>query len=174
MSGHLWAGWRSDYVADAAATDGTDHGGCVLCRITDPDGDDHVDVVHRGERIVAVLNRYPYVNGHMMVLPRRHVARLDELTDDESAELWAMLEQAVAAITEADDPGGVNVGANLGPAAGAGIPAHLHLHALPRWRGDTNFMTTVANVRVIPEAPEVTAVKLRDAWPAGGRPWGAR
>jgi ATP adenylyltransferase len=170
---HLWAGWRSEYVAEAAATDGDDHGGCVLCRVIDPDGDEDVDVVHQGDRVVAILNRFPYVNGHLMVLPSRHVARLDQLDDVESAELWAMLERAVTAITSAYDPDGVNVGANLGPAAGAGIPSHLHLHALPRWRGDTNFMTTVANVRVIPEAPEVTAQRLRSAWPEEGRTWAA-
>ncbi|MEO1064776.1 MAG: HIT domain-containing protein [Actinomycetota bacterium] len=171
---HLWAGWRSEYVADAATTDGDDRDGCVLCRVIAPDADEQVDVVHRGERMVCILNRFPYVNGHVMVLPSRHVDRLDLLDDDESAELWSMLETAVAAITTAYEPGGVNVGANLGPAAGAGIPSHLHLHALPRWRGDTNFMTTIANVRVIPEAPEVTAAKLRAAWPESGRPWGGR
>lgn len=167
---HLWAGWRSEYVADAAATDGADDDGCVLCRVVDPAADEDGEILRRGSGVVAVLNRFPYVNGHLMVLPLRHVARLDELDDAESAELWAMLEQAVTAITTAYDPGGVNIGANLGPAAGAGIPAHLHLHALPRWRGDTNFMTTVANVRVIPEAPEVTAERLRAAWPNEGRP----
>ncbi len=169
---HLWAGWRSEYVADAAATDGADDGGCVLCRVIDPAGHEEGEVLRRGTRVVAILNRFPYVNGHLMVLPVRHVGRLDELEDAESAELWAMLEQAVTAITAAYDPGGINVGANLGPAAGAGIPSHLHLHALPRWRGDTNFMTSVANVRVIPEAPEVTAARLRAAWPDEGRAWG--
>lgn len=166
----LWAAWRADYVARAAADDGAEpDDGCVLCRL----GADGAapEVLRRGRLVVAVLNRYPYVNGHLMVLPVRHVARLDELDDDESAELWAMVEQAVMAIRSAYDPGGVNVGANLGPAAGAGIPGHLHVHALPRWRGDTNFMTAVAGVRVIPEGPEVTAERLRAAWPDTLRSW---
>ncbi|MEM9035017.1 MAG: HIT domain-containing protein [Actinomycetota bacterium] len=166
----LWAAWRADYVS-TVIEDGQPDEGCVLCALAA----DHetVEVVHRRERVVAVLNRYPYVNGHLMVMPVRHVATLDELDDDESAELWAEVEQAVEAITTAYEPGGVNVGINMGPAAGAGIPGHLHVHALPRWRGDTNFMTTVGGVRVIPEGPEATSARVRDAWPTGVRSWGS-
>lgn len=167
----LWASWRSEYVRQAAADDGEPTDGCVLCAAAD----DHEspEVVHRRSAVVAVLNRFPYVNGHLMVMPVRHVARLDDLDDAESAELWSTVEQGVAAITKAYEPGGVNVGLNMGPAAGAGIPGHLHVHALPRWRGDTNFMTTIGGVRVIPEGPEATSARLREAWPDDVRSWGS-
>ncbi|MBA2625638.1 MAG: HIT domain-containing protein [Acidimicrobiia bacterium] len=160
----LWAGWRVDYVAsaDEAAADG-----CVLCRILSSDEpDEETYVVWRGERTAVVLNAYPYGSGHVMVLPQRHVADLGELDDAESAELWRTAITAVAAIRAAYSPGGVNLGANLGRAAGAGVPGHLHLHCLPRWEGDTNFMTSVAEVRVLPEALPTTWHKLREAWPA--------
>lgn len=125
-------------------------------------------MVWRGERTFAVLNAYPYASGHLLVLPLRHVSELDELTDDESGELWATTRAAVGAITAAYAPDGINVGANLGRAAGAGIPRHLHLHVVPRWSGDTNFMTSVAGVRVIPETLADAWEKLHPAWPAAG------
>lgn len=173
---HLWAGWRSAYVT-SLTTPSSDHGapgqpapdvpeGCVFCRI-DASGNPSPDngVVARGERCVTVLNAYPYAPGHVLVMPRRHVGGLAELGEDERCDLWAMVGDAVAAIEAAYAPEGMNVGANLGGAAGAGIPRHLHVHALPRWAGDTNFMTTVAGVRVLPEALPDTWAKLRDAWP---------
>ena len=112
-----------------------------------------------------MLNVFPYTSGHLMVLPRRAVAELSGLTDEEYLELWATVRDAVAAVETALDPGGVNVGVNLGRAAGAGIPGHLHVHVVPRWSGDTNFTTTVANVRVLPEALEESWRRLREAWP---------
>ncbi len=114
--------------------------------------------------MVAILNAYPYATGHVMVMPRRHVRRLDELTAEESAELWSSLGSAVKSIEAAYAPDGCNLGANLGRAAGAGIPGHLHLHAVPRWIGDTNFMTSLAGVRVLPEPIEATWEKLQAAW----------
>jgi len=113
-----------------------------------------------------VLNAYPYTSGHLMVLPNRHVGDLEALEPGEAAELWDGVRRAVVAIKAAYRPGGINVGANLGRPAGAGIPGHLHFHALPRWDGDTNFMTTVAEVRVLPEPLDETWAKLREAWPA--------
>ncbi len=160
----LWAGWRSEYVASAG---GDDDGSCVLCRILTSDlPDEETYVVWRGQHTAVVLNAYPYGSGHVMALPLRHVAVLDELQDTESAELWRTTTTAVAAIRRAYSPGGVNLGANIGQASGAGVPGHLHLHALPRWSGDTNFMTSVAEVRVLPEALPVTWRKLREAWPS--------
>jgi ATP adenylyltransferase len=156
----LWAGWRSAYVETAGGDDG-----CVLCRILAADDDRKAHVVWRGERCAAVLNAFPYTSGHLMVMPVRHVGELDELDSDEASELWAAVTSAVRALKAAYNPGGVNVGLNLGLAAGAGVPGHLHVHALPRWNGDTNFMTSLAETRVLPEALEVSDEKVRSAWP---------
>ena len=111
------------------------------------------------------MNAYPYASGHVLVLPLRHVASLDACTDAESAELWAATRRAVAAIGTAYEPDGLNMGANLGRAAGAGIPGHVHLHVLPRWSGDTNFMTSVAETRVLPETLTLSWKRVTDAWP---------
>lgn len=140
---------------------------CVFCRIAasgEPSRDN--GVLWRGRVAFAVLNAYPYASGHLMVMPLRHVASLGELTEDEHAEVWQALRAAVAALERAYRPEGVNLGANLGRAAGAGIPRHLHVHAVPRWIGDTNFMTAVAGVRVLPEALGDTWDRLHRAWEA--------
>jgi diadenosine tetraphosphate (Ap4A) HIT family hydrolase len=167
----LWAGWRLAYVtsaadAEAEAEDGTEGDGCVLCRILGSDEPpDRSYVVWRGERCAAVLNAFPYTSGHLMVMPLRHVGDLEDLAADEAAELWSSVTDAVVALKSAYRPHGVNVGMNLGRAAGAGVPGHLHVHALPRWDGDTNFMTVAAETRVLPEALPDTWSRLRTAWP---------
>lgn len=173
---HLWAGWRNAYVSSLTSPGAGDAAagvpasdvpeGCVFCRI-DASGPPSADngVVARRERCVTLLNAYPYAPGHVLVMPRRHVGSLAELGEDERYDLWEMVGDAVSAIEAAYAPEGLNVGANLGVAAGAGIPRHLHVHAVPRWAGDTNFMTAVAGVRVLPEALPDTWAKLRDAWP---------
>ena len=165
----LWAGWRHEYVRSATEEErrGTD-GACVLCRLaaSGPPAPGN-GVVWRGPETFAVLNAYPYASGHLLVLPVRHVGELDELTGSESSELWAATRAAAGAITAAYAPDGLNIGANLGRAAGAGIPRHLHLHVLPRWSGDTNFMTSVAGLRVMPESLEVAWHRLTEAWPRG-------
>lgn len=125
-------------------------------------GDDHI--VKRGTHINAILNAYPYTSGHLMVVPVRHVGDLEELTPAEAAELWATTTQAVRALKAAYQPEGVNIGINLGRAAGAGVPGHLHVHVVPRWNGDTNFMTVTADTRVLPEALSRTRDKLVRAW----------
>ena len=163
----LWAGWRSSYVA--VAGNGEPAGGSLFSRILASGlPDDETHVVWRGERIFAILNAYPYTCGHVLVMPYREVGELEDLTPDESAELWAAVRDAVVAIKAAYTPHGVNVGLNLGEAAGAGIPSHMHVHVLPRWNADSNFMTAVAEVRVLPEALGDTWRKLRAAWPAPG------
>lgn len=172
----LWAGWRHEYVvaateAERRGADGHGEGGhsergqCVFCRIaaSGPPSAEN-GVVWRGELAFAVLNAYPYASGHLLVLPVRHLAGLSELTGEESAALWSASRAAVDAVTDAYGPDGVNLGANLGRAAGAGIPRHLHLHVVPRWSGDTNFMTSVAGVRVMPESLVVAWEKLHAAW----------
>lgn len=164
----LWAGWRHDYVASATAEERAGAGdACVFCAIAasgEPSADN--GVVWRDEQAFATLNAYPYASGHLLVLPLRHVSDFAELTAGESSALWTAVQSSVAAISAAYDPDGVNLGANLGRAAGAGIPRHLHLHVLPRWSGDTNFMTAVAGVRVIPEALTESWRRLRASWPA--------
>lgn len=125
-------------------------------------GEDHI--VKRGTHINAILNAYPYTSGHLMVMPVRHVGDLEELTPAEAAELWATTTQAVRALKAAYRPEGVNIGINLGRAAGAGVPGHLHVHVVPRWNGDTNFMTVTADTRVLPEALSRTRDKLVRAW----------
>lgn len=155
----LWAGWRAAYVTSAGDDDDGD--GCVLCRVV-ADGS---YVVWRGERVAVVLNAFPYTTGHVMVLPVRHLAELEDLDGDESGELWRATTEAVRALKAAYRPHGLNVGANLGRAGGAGVPGHLHLHVVPRWSGDTNFMTAVAETRVLPESLDATHDRLRAAWP---------
>ena len=166
--GHLWAGWRSAYIAqatEAAESAQAGAGPCVLCGLIAPGRDDRdAFVLWRGTAAAAVLNAYPYTSGHLMVLPTRHVADLEDLEPDEAAELWDGARRAVVAIKAAYRPGGINLGANLGRAAGAGVPGHLHLHALPRWDGDTSFITAVAEARVLPEPLDETWRKLRAAW----------
>lgn len=169
MSGleQLWAGWRNEYVVEVTEKErsgATDD--CVFCAIamSGPPSADN-GIVHIGQHCFAVLNAYPYASGHLLILPIRHVEELDNLTEGESAELWTTTLAALAAIGRAYSPEGVNLGANLGRAAGAGIPRHLHMHAVPRWSGDTNFMTAVAGVRVLPEPLAVAWDKLHRAWP---------
>jgi ATP adenylyltransferase len=165
--GHLWAGWRHEYVEEASKSDPnpTDENECVFCRILatgEPSADN--GIVWRDGISCALLNAYPYATGHLLVMPERHISGLEELTPVESRSLWETSRTAVAVLIDAYAPDGANIGANLGRAAGAGIPGHLHMHVLPRWAGDTNFMTSVAGVRVMPESLTVTWEKLHTAW----------
>ncbi len=174
---HLWAGWRSGYVSsfeEAGVLAGSSGGStaaaeaesaCVFCGIVGSDEPDEVrHVLWTGRFTVALLNAYPYSPGHVMLLPIRHVSDPCELERDEAAELSGGVYEAVAAVKAAYRPEGMNLGVNLGRAAGAGIPAHLHVHIVPRWIGDTNFMTSVAGVRVLPEALSDSWANLRAAW----------
>ena len=165
----LWAGWRSSYLEKTDDTVEPRVGGCVFCALLASDGPgEETLVVWRSSLVAAVLNAYPYGSGHVLVMPTRHIGDLAEVAGEERVALWDAVHAAVGAVTSAYRPGGVNVGANLGRAAGAGIPGHLHVHVLPRWGGDTNFMTSVAETRVLPEPLPETWRKVRDAWPAGG------
>lgn len=167
----LWAGWRTTYIArvsdDAAEVRPDEEGRSLFERILGAEGsDDELHVVRRGRLVSVVLNAYPYGSGHLLVVPNRAVAGLLELTPAEGAELWSTVTDAVAAVTAAYAPDGVNVGLNLGSAAGAGVPDHLHVHVVPRWAADANFMTSVAEARVLPEPLADTLRKVRAAWPA--------
>jgi ATP adenylyltransferase len=159
----LWAGWRSSYIEEVATAESSD-GDCLFCALaatTVPGG----QVLARDALAFAVLNVYPYTSGHLMVAPVRHVGELEALTTEEAGGLMAMAQHATAAVKAAYRPDGVNLGVNLGRAAGAGVPGHLHMHVLPRWVGDTNFMTSVAEARVLPETLSRTFEKLHAAWP---------
>jgi ATP adenylyltransferase len=164
----LWSGWRATYVQTAGTTPGVGAGDqSVFTRILAsglPDEETHV--IHRGPWTFAIMNAFPYAVGHMLVLPYREVAELEELTVDETLELWATVTAAVVALKTAMRPMGVNVGINIGQPAGGSVSRHLHVHIVPRWVGDANFMTVTANTRTLPEALPDTAAKLRACWPS--------
>ena len=162
----LWAPWRLSYVT-AAQVPASD---CIFCdaragrppSLSGVGGPGDADlVILRGRHSYVILNLYPYNNGHLMVVPNRHLSSLQALTPDEQAELMQLTRLAEMALNEAYRPQGINVGINLGKAAGAGIENHLHIHLVPRWSGDTNFMTAVGQTRVLPEDLGATAARLR-------------
>ena len=154
---HLWAPWRLSYVTKTGKG-GDDQ--CVFCAALDGLEPSPL-TLHDGDRCFVILNKYPYSNGHLMVVPRRHVGKLSEATPAELSELMALTRTAEMVLTEAYDPHGLNVGMNLGRPAGAGVLDHLHVHVVPRWNGDTNFMTVTAGTRVVPEHPARTVERLR-------------
>ena len=146
-----------DYVTRAA---GPDTDACVFCAAIDPAARSPL-VVCRGEQAFVILNKYPYNNGHLMVVPARHVGRLADATPAELNEIIALARVSEMALTEAYRAHGVNVGMNVGRAAGAGVRDHLHVHLVPRWEGDTNFMSVVGDTRVVPEEPAASVARLR-------------
>jgi len=152
---HLWASWRLAYVSA-----GDEATGCVFCDALES-AESAPLIVFRGEHAFVILNLFPYNNAHLMVVPNRHVATLGDATPTELHELMDLARTAEGAITEAYAPHGMNLGINLGKPAGAGVPGHLHLHVVPRWNGDTNFMTVVGQTRVLPEELAQTAERLR-------------
>ncbi len=155
----LWAGWRSEYVRTA---EHLDDAGCLFCRLpTEPD--DEALVLERTERAFSVLNRFPYTSGHLMVAPYRHVATPKDLDHGERLAIWDLIARCQRALEAAMSPAGFNLGANVGKVAGAGVPGHFHMHLVPRWAGDTNFMSSVGGTRVVPEALEDTWERLRAA-----------
>ena len=160
----IWNGWRSQYVNAAAGRIVGD--GSVFRQILDAGlSDEEAHIVHRGRWVFAILNAFPYTSGHLMVLPFREVGDLEDLTADEAAELWPTVTDAVRAVKAAYRPGGVNVGINLGRPAGGSISEHLHVHVVPRWTGDANFMTAIAEARTLPEPLSESAAKIRAHWP---------
>jgi ATP adenylyltransferase len=165
---HLWNGWRASYVQGLGPdlTAGTSAEGSVFTQILRsglPDEETHV--LHRSAHCFALLNAFPYAPGHVLVVPYREVPDLEDLTPEETADLWAQVADTVRAVREGMRPEGLNVGLNLGRPAGGSVAEHLHVHVVPRWTGDSNFMTAVANTRTLPEALPDTAQRLRAAWP---------
>ncbi len=164
--GHIWNGWRAAYVQGTEGTVGVPDGRSVFTRILASGMSDvEANVVHRGPLCFAILNAFPYTTGHTLVLPYREVADIVDLTTDEATELWSTVTAARIALQRAMNCNGVNIGINLGTAAGGSVSEHLHVHVVARWTGDSNFMTAVANTRTIPEALPDTAAKVRAAWP---------
>jgi ATP adenylyltransferase len=155
----LWAPWRLEYIQRADELEG-----CIFCRAAEGDAEDSL-VVRRGERAFVLLNRYPYASGHLMVAPTRHEAEFGGLSAEEAVEMHRLAALALGVLAETMRPQGFNLGWNLGRIAGAGIVDHVHLHVVPRWAGDTNFMPVVADVKVMPETLEATRRKLVEAWP---------
>jgi ATP adenylyltransferase len=151
----LWSPWRLKYVSGPSG----ESSGCIFCKASEPDRDELVLV--RGRLAYVILNLYPYNNGHLMVVPNRHVPTLEATHADEREELMRLTRHAEMAVTEAYKPQGINVGINLGRPAGAGVLDHLHVHLVPRWNGDTNFMTVVGTTRVLPEDLATTVARLR-------------
>nr|WP_310528667.1 HIT domain-containing protein [Nocardioides sp.] len=157
----LWTPYRMAYVRSDTTADG-----CPFCQI--PHGDDVTNlVVARGVTAYVVLNLHPYNPGHLMVLPYRHVAELEDLTPGESGELMALTQQAIRVIRTVSSPHAFNIGVNLGGAAGGSLADHLHQHVVPRWSGDANFITVIGDTKILPQLLEDTRALLADAWPAG-------
>jgi len=154
----LWSPWRLQYVTSTG-----DPRGCVFCEAISS-AETAPLVVHRGHECYVILNLFPYNSGHLMVVPNRHIATLSASTHEERCELMDLTQLAERALTEAYAPQGLNVGMNLGRSAGAGIVDHIHVHIVPRWNGDTNFMTVVGDTRVLPEDIGETARRLREAF----------
>ena len=155
----LWAPWRMEYITEAPRP------GCLFCRvIEDPTDKDAALVVWRPDQAIVLLNKYPYNPGHVMVAPHAHVGGLEDLDDAQTAHLMRALSRTITVLKALLKPEGFNIGANIGRVAGAGMPDHVHLHVVPRWNGDTNFMPVLGEVKVINEHLTQTAAKLSEAF----------
>jgi len=155
----LWAPWRMEYITEEPRP------GCLFCRvIEDPNDKDAALVVWRPPQAIVLLNKYPYNPGHAMVAPHAHVGGLEDLDDAQTADLMRALKRTIAVLKKTLKPEGFNIGANIGRAAGAGVPDHVHLHLVPRWNGDTNFMPVLGEVKVVNEHLTQTAAKLSEAF----------
>jgi len=152
---HLWAPWRTEYI------NAKQSGSCFLCTAAKQRRDEVNLILYRGRKAFIILNRFPYNNGHLMIAPYRHVGALEKLTPAESHELWELLRRSVLALKAGVKPEGLNVGLNLGRVAGAGLETHIHIHVVPRWNGDTNFMPVAGQTKVISEALGQTYARLR-------------
>lgn len=156
---NLWSPWRMKYV-----TDNEKPGECIFCSYPKmADGVENL-IVHRGTTAFVILNRYPYTSGHLMVVPFKHVATIEELSPEVRAEIMELVNESLGILRKVYQPEGFNIGINVGSAAGAGIAEHVHVHIVPRWVGDTNFMSTTGETRVIPEGMEVTYQRIAGVW----------
>lgn len=160
---HLWSPWRMTYLL--RNKDQTGGAGCIFCDKPAQDTDAENLIVHRGERAFVILNLYPYNNGHLMIVPYTHAPSLEQLDTPTLTEIMLLTNQALATLRAVYNPQAFNLGVNIGAAAGAGIAEHVHQHVVPRWAGDSNYMSTVAGTRVIPEDLQETYRRVREAWP---------
>jgi ATP adenylyltransferase len=156
---YLWSPWRYAYVSRAAPVDG-----CIFCVKAAENRDEENLVLYRGKLNFVLLNLFPYTSGHLMIAPYEHLATLEEASPESVAEMMQLARIASKHLREAYQPQGMNLGMNLGECAGAGIAGHIHMHVLPRWIGDANFMTTVGETRVLPEDISITYKKLSEAF----------
>lgn len=169
MLERIWSGWRAAYVGGERSTELT--GGSPFTQLLESgEPDEATHIVHRGTHVFAIMNLFPYSSGHLLVVPYREVPDLADLDGHETTELWATVTDGVAAVRGAYSPQGLNVGLNLGRPAGGSIPSHLHAHVVPRWTGDSNFMSSVANTQTLPESLDASAARIRAAWPSGPGP----
>ncbi|MDX9992365.1 MAG: HIT domain-containing protein [Anaerolineales bacterium] len=156
---HLWAAWRMKYINKTEPDEG-----CVFCNAqAKPDGPQNL-IVARGEQAFVILNKFPYTSGHVMVVPVQHADSLELLDPPTRAEMMELVSQATAVLRAVYKPQGFNIGMNIGAAAGAGVPGHVHIHIVPRWGGDTNFMSTVGEVRVLPEELDESYRRIKAEW----------
>ena len=158
---HIWSPWRMEYIQSNKNEEG-----CAFCiEMARPDGPENL-ILFRGQRVFLILNRFPYTSGHLMVVPYQHESTLEALDENTRAEMMAVTNQGIQALRNVYDPQGFNVGINIGEAAGAGITKHVHMHIVPRWIGDTNFMSSLGSTRVLPETLEETYRRVKEAWDA--------
>ncbi|OGO46140.1 MAG: HIT family hydrolase [Chloroflexi bacterium RBG_16_64_43] len=162
---YLWSPWRMEYIQDH-----TRDSACVFCEAWAGGEDERTLLLHRGQSAFVILNRFPYTSGHLMVVPVVHLPTLEEVPLPTLTEVMALTQTALKALRQVYRPQAFNVGANIGELAGAGIADHVHLHVVPRWAGDTNFMATLAETRVLPEALDETYHRLHAAWPEPNAP----
>jgi ATP adenylyltransferase len=158
---YLWTPWRYAYITNTAKQEG-DREECIFCNLPELE-DEEAHIVYRGKDCYVVLNTFPYTSGHLMVVPFEHLDELRKLPEAAANEMIALSKRMEGVLRRLYSPDGINLGMNIGRAAGAGVAGHIHMHVLPRWVGDTNFMTTVAESRVLPETLEITYKRIRDA-----------
>ena len=156
---NIWAPWRMEYILNASK-----QRGCLFCNKRRKKKDNKEFILVRGKKSFVLLNIYPYTNGHLMVAPYKHTAKLEDLDKEEMNEMMSLTQKAIKAIKKCMKPDGFNVGFNIGKIAGAGVKGHLHLHIVPRWEADTNFMPVIANTKVIPESLNSIYSKLKKHW----------
>jgi ATP adenylyltransferase len=155
----LWSPWRMKYIEN-----GEQEEGCIFCNAQAKEDSEANLIAFRGQRAFVILNLYPYTSGHLMVIPFEHVATFEELTSATRSEMMELTSQCMLVLRKTYHPQGFNMGANIGEAAGAGVPGHVHIHIVPRWGGDTNFMSTLGETRVLPESIEVTYRRVREGF----------